>query len=48
MNGENRPLVTDEPVEFNLRTNWWRLHENLPVILEESMENTSNYERGTE
>ena len=32
MNGETRPLVTYEPVEF----------EKNPIILEESMEYTSN------
>ena len=41
MNGENRPLVTDEPVVFENLPPWVKTSGNLPIILEDSVEHTS-------
>jgi hypothetical protein len=40
MIGENRQLVTDEPVEFENNRVKFKIAGNLPIILEEFMEYT--------
>jgi hypothetical protein len=43
LNGNNRPLVTDKPVEFEKYGSRWKFETSgeLPIIEEESMEYTS-------
>jgi hypothetical protein len=50
MIGENRQLVTNEPVELSLRINRLKFKTSgeLPITLEEFMEHTSNQYRKTE
>jgi hypothetical protein len=44
MNGENWPLVTDEPAEFENNRLQFKTSGEWPIIIEEFMEHTSNYE----
>ena len=48
MYGENQPLVTDEPLEFEEITSWrFKTAGKLPIVLEESVEYTSTFWRKT-
>ena len=44
MNGENRPLVTDEPVQLRNSRLKFKTSGKLPIISEESVEYTSHYQ----
>ena len=45
MNGENRPLVTNEPVEFENNRSKFKTLGNLLIILDEFIKYTSNEEK---